>query len=150
MLNQGEHPGARSVCIFDLLDLEFFRPGDDWTPDELVEQNNDRNHGEDAPKDGTRVSGAGSGLQVGAESGQPKIARAEHEHFAHHQGEPTSGHRHHGVPDQADGGEGQLHLDEALPPAETVNFCGLAHLVGNALERSVEAESHVPHLAGED
>src|SRR3984957_16549796 len=150
MLNQGEHPGPWSVSAFYLLDFEFFRPGDDWTPDELVEQHDHCDHGSHSPKHRARVAGAGRGLQVGAEAGQAKIARTEHEHFAHHQGEPSSGHRHHRVPDQADGGEGQLHLDEALPPTETVNFRGLAHLVGNAFERSVEAEGHVPHLPGED
>jgi hypothetical protein len=89
-------------------------------------------------------------LQIRTEAGQAEIVGAEHEHLAGHQEEPAAGHRHHGVPHQADGGEGQLELREALIPVEAVDFGGFAHVAGNALQRRIEAEGHVPHLSGED
>ncbi len=57
----------------------------------------------------------GGGLQIGAEAGQAEVAIAEDEHLAGHEEEPAAGDRDHGVPDQSDGGEGQLQLPEALP-----------------------------------
>src|SRR5579862_7474222 len=150
MADQVEHPGVRGVGALDLLDFEFLGPRDDRTPEELIEENDDGDHGGHAPKDGARVSGAGCGLEIRSEAGQAEVARAEHEHLAGHEEEPAAGDRHHGVPDQTDGGERKLHLDETLPPTEVVDSRGLAHLFWNAFERSVEAEGHVPDLAGED
>ncbi len=150
MADQVEHPRLRSVGAFDLRDLELLRPGNHRTPDKLVEQHDDRNHGGDSPQDRRRVSGTGGGLEGRSQAGQAEIARTQHEHFAGHQKKPATGDRHHGVPDQADGGIRQFHLNEALPPAEAIDLCRFAHLVRNALERSVKAEGHVPHLAGKD
>src|ERR1700730_17424982 len=82
MLNEIEHPRVWSIRTFYLLDLEFFCPGDDRTPDELVEQYDHGNHGGDTPKNRARVTGAGCSLQVGAQAGEPEVPRAQHEHLA--------------------------------------------------------------------
>src|ERR1700730_11726619 len=148
MLNEIEHPRVWSIRTFYLLDLELFCPGDDRTPDELVEQYDHGNHGSDAPKNGARVARAGSGLQVGTQPGEPEVSGAQHEHLAGHQEQPAAGYRHHRVPHQSDGGERQLHLNESLPPAEPVNLRGLPHVFRNALERRVKAEGHISTLAG--
>ena len=116
----------------------------------MIEQDNHRDHSGDAPQNRPCVAGAGGCLQIGSQAGKTKVARAQHEHLAGHEEKPSPGHRHHGIPDQADRGKGQFHLDETLPPAESIGGGRLAHFLGNALERCVEAESHVPDLAGED
>ena len=133
-----------------LLELELVRPGDDRAPDELIGGDDDGDHHGETPDHGAGIAVAGRGLQVGTESGQAEVAIAEHEHLARHEKEPAAGDRDHGVPDQADGGEGQLQLPEALPCGEAVNLRGFAQLARNAADGGVEAEGHVPHLAGED
>ncbi len=92
----------------------------------------------------------GGGLQVGAEAGQAEGARADVEHLAGDQGEPGAGDGHDGVPDQADGGVGQLELEQALQAGEAVDAGGFEQLARDALERRVEAEGEVPDRAGED
>src|SRR5579864_7277302 len=74
--DQVEHPGAGSVAALDLLHLELFRPRNNGTPDELVEQNNDGNHGGDAPEDGSCVARAGRGLEIRTQAGKAEVARA--------------------------------------------------------------------------
>ena len=61
-----------------------------------------------------------------------------------------SGDRHHGIPNQADGGEWQFDLKKTLPPVKTVNRGGLAHLARNALQRGVKTKCHVPDLSCEN
>ena len=67
---------------------------------------------------------AGGGLQKRAKAGQAKIARPEHEHFASHQKEPATGHGHHGIPNETNGGKRQIEFDETLPTAEAINGGG--------------------------
>ena len=150
MLHQVEHPRSRRLGAFHLLNFELLRPRNHRPPHELIEQHNQQNHRGNAPEDRNRVARAGRSLQIGAQSGQTKIALSQHEHFTHHKREPSPRHRHHRVPHQTDGRRRQLHLRKALPPAKTVDRCGFPHLVRNALQRAVKAESHVPYLAGED
>ena len=147
---QIENRRARRLGGFHLLELELLAPGDDGTPDHLVHQHDHRDHDGQAPQDGARVPGIGRGLQVGAQPGKAKVAIAQHEHFAGHQEEPSAGHRHHGIPDQSDGRVGQFQLPEALPPAQAVDLRRFQHFARNVLQRGVEAEGHVPDLAGED
>ena len=96
------------------------------------------------------VARIGRGLQIRAQAGQAKVAIPQHEHLARHQKEPAARHRHHGVPDQPDGGVGQLQLHELLPPAQAVHPRSLQHFARNILDGRVHAEGHVPHLPGED
>ncbi len=60
-------------------------------------------------------------LQVGAEAGQTEVAVLKDEHLTEHEGEPALGDGDHGVPDQSDGAERKLQLEEALPAAEAVD-----------------------------
>ena len=106
---------------FDLLEFEFIRPGDDRPPDQLIEKNDDGDHGGESPKNRARIAVARGGLQKRAEAWQAEIAIAENKHFAGHQEEPAAGDGHHRVPDEADGGVRQIQLDESLPAAEAVN-----------------------------
>ncbi len=133
-----------------LLHLELIRPRDGGPPHQLIDQDNHRDHGGEAPQDSRRIAGARRRLEVGAQAGQAEIVVAQHEHFARHQEEPPAGHRDDGVPHQADGAEGQLQFHEALSGAEAVDEGGLAQLARDGFERGIEAECHVPHLAGED
>ena len=66
------------------------------------------------------------GFEEGAEAWQSEVPFAKHEHFAGHQKKPAAGDRDHGVPDQADGGEGKIQFSKALPTAEAVNDGGFA------------------------
>ncbi len=150
MPHQIKHPGSRSVGTFHLLNFELLRPRNHRPPNKLIQQNDQQNHRGNAPEHRRRIARAGCGLQIGSQAGQPEITLSQHEHFTHHQREPPSGHRHHRVPHQADGRRRQLQLSEALPRTEAVDRCSLAHLVWNSLQRRVETEGHIPHLAGED
>ena len=145
-----EEPGGRRVGAFYLLHLEFFGPCNHWSPHELVEQHNDGDHGSDAPQDRLSVASARSSLQIRTQSRQTKVAVAEDEHLARHQEKPAARDRHHRVPHQSDRRVWQLELGEALIPVEAIDLGGFAHVARNALQRRVEAEGHVPDLAGED
>src|SRR5580765_4422640 len=150
MPEQVEDPRARSIIALDLLDFELLCPRDHRAPNELIEQDNYRDHGGDAPKNRPCVACAGCGLQIRSEPGKTEVSRAEDKHLAGHEKEPASGNRHHGVPDQADCRIGKLHLDETLPPTEAVNLSCFAHLLRDALQRGIKTECHIPNLAGKD
>ncbi len=150
VLHEIEHPGMRNVGTLDLLDLELFRPGNHRPPHELIEQHDDGDHSDNAPENGARIACAGRSLQVRTETGKTEIALAEFEHLAGHKEEPSAGDRHHRIPHQADGGEGQFDFGEALPPTEAVDLRGFAHLGGNIFERRIKAKGHVPDLSGEN
>ena len=64
--------------------------------------------------------------------------------------EPAAGHRHHHVPDQRGHREGHFDAPEARPGVQPEQPAGLGQLVGHGAQRLVEAEGHVPGLAGED
>ena len=147
---QIENRRPRKIGGFYLLEFEFFSPGDYGAPDELVHQHDHPDHAQQAGNDGTSVAVVGGGLQVGTKAGQTQVPIAEDEHLAGHQKKPAAGDGHHRVPHQADGGIGQFHLDEALPPTPAVNFRGFLHLARNVFERGVETEGHVPNLAGKN
>src|SRR4029077_20279563 len=138
------------LSAFDLFEFEFVRPVDDWTPQELIEKDNDGDHGSEAPEEGAGVSVAGGGLQIRAEAGQAEVTVAEDEHFAGHEEKPAAGYGHHGIRNESNGGERKIQLDETLPAAETVNAGDFAKLARDGLEGGVETESHVPDLPGED
>ena len=87
---------------------------------------------------------------VRAQAGEAEVLVAELEGLVDHQEEPAAGHAHHAVPDEAGRGEGQLHPPEAAPPAEAVERGDLDLLARDGPQRVVEAEGHVPGLAGED
>ncbi len=99
---------------------------------------------------GANVAGIGGRLDVAAQAGQLEVALAHGERLAEDEGEPSAGHGDDGVPDQADGGEGHFKLPEALPGGVAVDARGFNHLPRDGLQRGVEAEGQVPHLAGED
>src|SRR5208282_1079604 len=145
-LEKIEDPRSWGARALDLLHFEFLRPGDHGTPYELIDEHNYGNHGKNAEENRASVTVIGSGLQIRAESRQAEVAKL----LASHQKEPGSRDRHHGIPDEADGGEGQLDLKEALPPVETVDGGRFTHLARNAFQRGVKAEGHVPDLPGKN
>ena len=82
-----------------------------------------------------------------AKAGETEVAVAEDEHFAGHQKKPAAGNRHHGIPDQADSGEGKVELGEALPAAETIDHRSFIEFAGNRFQRGIKTEGDVPDLA---
>jgi hypothetical protein len=140
----------RFTGAFHLLEFEFIGPDNYGPPDQLIQQHDDGDHGRKAPQDGARIAMAGGRLQKGAQAGQTKVPRTEHEHFASHQKKPSAGNGHHGVPNEANGGKGQVELDKALPSAEAVDDGGFAQFARLGFERGVKAEGDVPDLPGED
>ena len=130
----------------DLLELELFRPRDHRPPDQLIHQDNRGDHEPQAPQDRARVACVSSGLQVGSQTGQPKVAIAEHEHLARDQEEPAACHGHHRIPNEAYGGVGHLQLHESLPPAPAIELGHFLHFTRDVFQRRVEAEGHVPRL----
>lgn len=150
MAQQIQHRRPGRLERLDLLELELLAPGDDRAPDQLVHQHDHRDHRGQSPDDRSRIARVGSSLQVRTKTGQPKVAVAQHEHLACHQEKPAAGHRHHRVPDQSDGRIRQLQLDELLPPAQAIHARHLQQLAGDALDRGIDAERHVPDLPRED
>src|ERR1039458_7089525 len=145
-LEKIEDPGSWNARAFDLLHFEFFRPSGHGTPYELIDQYNHTHHGENAEENRTSVAIVRGGLKIGAEARQAEVAKL----LAGHQKEPGPGNRHHGIPHQADGGEGQFNLNEALPPVETIEGCRFPHLARNSFQRCIETEGHVPDLSGKN
>ena len=145
-----EQCGLRGAGAFDLLKLELVRPNDDRPPNELIEENDDGDHGGEAPKNRTRVAVARGGLEEGAKAGEAKVTLAEDEHLAGHEKKPAAGDGHHGIPDQTDGGEGQVEFGETLPAAEMINDGHLVEFTRNGFQRGIKAEGDVPHLARKD
>ena len=133
-----------------LLELKAVAPGDDRPPDELVGEDDDGDHGGEAPDDGMAVADGGGGLEIRAETRKAEVARAQDKHLAGHEEEPGTSDGHDGVPDKADGGVGEFQLKETLDAREAVDLGGFAELFGNAAKRGVEGEGHIPDGAGED
>src|SRR5260370_1548455 len=145
-----EQSGLRGAGTFDLFELEFVRPNDDGPPNELIEENDDGDHRGDAPQNRARVAMARRRLKKRAKAEEAKVAIAEHEHLAGHEKKPATGDGHHGIPDEADGGEGKVELGEALPAAEAINNRGFVEFARNGLERGIKTEGDVPDLARKD
>ncbi len=145
-----EHGGVDALAALYLLELELVAPGDEGTPDELIGGDDDEDHGAEAVGDGEAVAGVGGGLEVGTESGEAEGAGADVEHLAGDEGEPGASDAHDGVPDQTDGGVGQLELQEALDAGEAVDDGGFDELLGDALEGGVKAKREVPDRTGEN
>jgi hypothetical protein len=89
-------------------------------------------------------------LQIRAEARQAKIFVPEDKHFAGHEKKPTACHRHHRVPHQANGGEGQVQFHETLPAAEAINDGRFPQVTRNRFQRRVKTKSNVPDLSGEN
>ncbi len=150
LLEQMQQRGADAGFGFDLLELEAVAPRNDGSPDELIGGDDDEHHGGKSPGHGGSVVRRGGRLEVGAKAGQAEVAGAEDEHLAGHEEEPAAGDRDHRVPDEADGGERELELDEALEGRELVDTGGFGEFLWDAFDGGVEGEGHVPDLAGED
>src|SRR3974377_1380589 len=83
-LEKVEHPRGRSIGALHLLDLEFLRPRDDRSPEELIKQDDDCNHGRNAPGNGACIALIGGGLEVGTEPGQAEGTGTENKLVAGH------------------------------------------------------------------
>ncbi len=145
-----QEPRGGHVARATFLDPELLSPGDERTPQELVEGHHHHHHRHHRPDLRGDVALIGRDAHVGAEAGQAEILVAELERLAERQEEPAAGHAHHAVPHQTEGRERQLDRTHLLPAAEAEDARGLALLVRHGLQRAVEAEGHVPGLAGED
>ncbi len=139
-----------ALAALHLLELELVAPGDQRPPEKLVRCDDDENHRDESPGDRDAVARIGGGLEIRAKAGKAEVARAEVKHLARHQKEPRARDRHDRVPDKPDGGVGQLQLKQPLHARKTVDAGRFHQLLGDALERRVEAERHVPHRARED
>ena len=149
-LQEVQERGANVSGTLDLLKLELVAPDDDRPPDELVGGDDDGDHDEQAPGHGGLVAGAGCRLQERSQAGETKVARAEDEHLTGHEEKPAAGDRNHGIPDKSDGGVRQFELQETLQRGKLVDGCRLGEFARDRLNRRVEGEGHVPHLASKD
>src|SRR5207302_1629078 len=129
-----EQSGLCGAGTFDLFELELVRPNDDGPPNELIEENDDGDHGGEAPENRTGVAIARRRLKKRAKAGEAKVALAEDEHFAGHEKKPAAGDGHHGIPDEADGGKREVQLGEALPAAEAVEDRDFIELARDGLQ----------------
>ena len=145
-----EDPGGHDRLLAPFLDAELLGPDDDRPPEELIEGDDHQHHGEHGPTHGVDAALFDGDGHVRADAGEAEVFVAELEGFGDHQKEPAAGHAHHAVPDEAHRGEGELDPFEALPPVEAVDRGDVLLIGGNGAERVVEAEGHVPGLAGED
>src|SRR5215469_4555478 len=125
--------GLRGCGAFDLLKLEFVGPLNDRAPDKLIQQNDNGNHGRNAPKNRARVPVAGSCLKKRAESRQAEVAIAQDKHFASHQEKPAARYGDHGIPHESNGGERKVQFTKALPSAEAVNDSRFVEIARNRL-----------------
>ena len=88
---QVQHRRMRACRALHLFELELVAPGDRWTPDDLIDGNDDRNHHSQSHHNGPGIAGACGRLQIGSKSWQTKVTCTQDKHFAGHQEEPTAG-----------------------------------------------------------
>ena len=87
---------------------------------------------------------------VGADAGQLPGVVADGDRLGGDDEEPAAGHRHHRVPDQPRHGERHFQPPEPLPAVRWKLRAASSRSAGTVRQRLVEAERHVPGLAGED
>ena len=145
-----QQSGFCGTWTFHLFELELVRPHDDGPPNKLIEKNDDGDHRGHAPQNRARVAMAGRRLKKRAKAREAEVALAQDEHFAGHQKKPAARDRHHGIPNQTDGGKRKVEFGEALPASKAVNDRRFIELARDGFQRRVKTESNVPDLAGED
>ncbi len=148
-LEQIEHCALRGGLGCGLLGAELVRPGDERAEQQLVIGEDRDAHGEDRPAHGAEIPTLDRQRHIRADSGQVDMRRSNRDRLGGDDEEPAPRHRHHHVPDEARHGEGDLQAPEPLPGREPVAATRLFQIVRGGPERLVEAEGHVPGLAGE-
>ena len=147
---EAQEPVHTGLDLGAFIHLEALGPGHHRPPHQLIQQHHQAQHGEDGVDLGPAIALLHRGVHVGPDARQLEVLVAGLEGLGGHEEEPAVGHAHHGVPHQAGGGEGQLHEAQLLEPAEAVEGGGLLQILGEGFEALVEAEGHVPGLAGDD
>src|SRR5580704_6629546 len=132
--DQMQNRRSDALAAFNLLELELVAPGNEGTPDKLVGSDDDQDHYRQTPGDGDAIASVGGGLKVGAEAGKAEVTRTEVEHLARHKEEPCAGDGHDGVPDETDGGVGQLQLEKPLDAREAIDSGRFHQFLRDALE----------------
>mmetsp|Transcript_21587 Transcript_21587/g.51171 ORF Transcript_21587/g.51171 Transcript_21587/m.51171 type:complete len:655 (+) Transcript_21587:263-2227(+) len=146
----GQQPGLRRVLAAGLLEAELVGPGQQRPKEQLVVEQDADQHAQDGPADGGQVLGLDGQRDVGAHAGQLDVLPRHRDGLGGDNEEPAAAHAHHHVPQQARHRERQLQPPEALPARELEDARGLLQLARHGAQRLVEAEGHVPGLAGED
>src|SRR3569833_697097 len=124
--------------------------GDERPEQELVINENDNEHGGNGPPDRATVALLDRERHIGAHPGKRDLGIADVDRFGGHYEEPATRHGHHHVPDERWHGERHFQPPEAHPWAQAETARRFVQLVGDAAQRVIEAERHVPRLAGED
>ena len=144
------YPGARSFTRRGLLESELVSPSDDWPEYEVVVEDDDDGHCEDCAGDSAEIFPLNCERQPGADTGQCDRRVANRDRFRGDNKEPSSRHRHHGVPDQTWHGERKLEAHKSAPGRKAKLPAYLIEILRDRAKRLVEAERHVPGLACED
>src|SRR5579872_3713024 len=137
-----------------IFEFESLAPDDDGSPDDLIDDDDHDGHGDHRTDLRAGVSlGDGFG-HVGTDAGEAEVVvnavDGELEGFVDGEEEPSAGHGHHGIPDEADHSGGDFEKFENLPAGKSLKSGGFAKGGGDGSETAVKAEGHVPDLSGED
>ena len=152
-LRPAEHlqgPGFGRFVAALGVDTETVGPGDQRAEQELVVDQDDEQHGHDGPEDRRHVLGGDGGGDIRTDARKGDGGLADRESLGGHHEEPGAGHRHHHVPDELRHPERNLNPPEARPGIEAEQPSCLLQFFRNRAQGLIEAEGHVPGLAGED
>jgi len=103
----------RLVGTGGLFKAEAVRPGDDGPEEQLVVGKDHQRHHPHGPADRTKILMLDRNREVGADARQRDGGIANRDGLRGDDEEPSSGHRHHRVPDQRGGRERQIEPQEA-------------------------------------
>ena len=140
----------RGIGPAALFHFELVGPGHQGTPEQEVEQHDQRDQGRETKQDRPGVARIGRRLQVGAQTRELEGAAAQRELLGGHQEEPAARPAHHAIPDQADHRGRHLQDEKAPPGAHARDGRDLLQIGGERACRVVVAEGHVPGLAGKN
>ena len=104
MPEQIQHPRLRFIGIGGIFQFESLAPNHNGSPDQLIHGDDHHDHRENRGDHGGGVTLIDRLIHVRSDAGETVIFVAEREGFVDGQKEPAPGHRHHGVPDEADHG----------------------------------------------
>ena len=146
----GEHPRMWQRRAWLLFEAEAVRPSHQRPEQHLVVDQDHDQHGQDCIANRGEIPMLDGERNVGADTRQRDCRVTDADRLGSDDKEPASGHRQHHVPDELWGREWHIDPPEPHPGTEPEVARRLDEFGRHRAQRLVEAERHVPGLAGEN
>ena len=143
-------PGTRPRGTGGIFEPESIGPGDDRAEEQLIVEQDQHRHRAHRPGHRARILMRDRQRQPRSDPRQRDRRIANGDRFRCDDEEPPAGHRHHCIPHQAGDRVGQFQPQKAPHRREAEAASHLLQIGRHRAQRLIEAERHVPRLAGED